>query len=89
MGYSTKGYTINYFINLFTDVTNSQLANNGVYSTVSPRKGVTSVRAAVLNDLLNGNTRNVVNGTGRFSSFGSTPRARILKALRLRKQRKL
>lgn len=86
---TTKGYTINYFIDLFTNTTNRQLVTNGVSAVVSPRFGATSVRAKVLDRLLNYDVIEIVNGFYDYSSFGSTPRTRILKALRLRKQGKL
>lgn len=83
---TTKGYTISYFIKLLSGTRNRSLVNNGVYDTVSPRFGSTSVRAQVLNRWLGGKTSSIVNGTGKFAAYGETPRARLLKALKLRKQ---
>ena len=85
MSFGTKGYTLQYFIDLFTNTTTRQLSTNSVYNVVSPRKGVTSVRAEVLDNWLSYNTTNIANGTGSFASYGKTPRARLLKALRNRK----
>jgi hypothetical protein len=82
----TKGYTINYFIKLFTATRTSTLETRGLESVVSPRLGSDSVRFHVLNGWLDGRVTQVVNGTGKFASYGATPRARILKALKLRKQ---
>jgi hypothetical protein len=82
----SKGYTINYFVNVFTNTTNTQIARNGVYNTVSPRNGYASVKAGALDRFLQGQTYAIANGTGVFASFGKTPRARLLKALRNRKR---
>jgi hypothetical protein len=81
----TKMYTINYFIRLFTSTTARTLASKGVASVVAPRKGSEAVSYQVLNSFLNGQLTKIVNGTGKFSTFGETPRARLLKALKLRK----
>lgn len=81
----TKAYTISYFIKLFSNVRSRTIESNGVYNTVSPRKGSKSVSVSVLNTWLGGNLSKVVNGTGQFGSYGATPRARLLKALKLRK----
>jgi hypothetical protein len=82
----TKGYTLSYFLNLLGNSRARQLTNkDSVYSFVSPRFGFNSVRAVVLDTWLGGKTTQIVNGTGRFSNYGSTPRARLLKALRNRK----
>jgi hypothetical protein len=82
----TKGYTLNYFVNLFTSSRSRQLnSTKAVYNFVSPRFGYNSTRAVVLDAWLGDNTTQIVNGTGRFSTYGTTPRARILKALRNRK----
>lgn len=85
MGFSTKGYTIQYFIDLFANTSNKQLVTNGVYETISPRDGAASVRADVLDHWLGGNTYNVVWGKNGFETLGKTPRTRILKALHNRK----
>lgn len=82
----TKGYTISYFIKLFSSTRNRVIVSKGLFDTVSPRFGSTSVRAQVLNKWLGGKASSIVNGTGKFASYGETPRARLLKALKLRKQ---
>ena len=83
----TKGYTISYFLGLFGNVRSRSLTStDAVYSFVSPRFGYNSTRAFVLDTWLGGKTTQIVNGTGRFSTYGATPRARLLKALRNRKQ---
>ena len=79
-----KGYTINYFIDLFAGTTNAQINNTGVVSIVSPRLGKSSQAVSVLNTFLEGNLTAVANGTKGFGALGKTPRARILKALRTR-----
>ena len=81
----TKGYTIQYFIDLFDGTTSRQLNRNGVYNVVSPRRGYDSVRAEVLDFWLGNQTTNIVKGHGKFATFGASPRSRLLKALRLRK----
>jgi hypothetical protein len=82
----TKGYTLNYFVNLISTSRSRQLTTTqAVYSFVSPRFGYNSTRALVLDTWLGYNTREIVNGDGRFANYGKTPRARLLKALRNRK----
>lgn len=81
----TKGYTLNYFLKLFNGTSNRAISSNGVYGVVSPLLGSSSVRATVLNTWLGNKTSQIANGTGKFASYGTTPRARILKALRNRK----
>jgi hypothetical protein len=83
--FATKAYTIQYFIDLFEGTTSRNLTRHGVYNVVSPRKGYDSVRAEVLDYWLGNQTNFIVNGTGKFSTFGASQRSRLLKALRLRK----
>jgi hypothetical protein len=83
--FQTKGYTLSYFLKLFNSTSNRAISSNGVYGVVSPLLGSTSVRATVLNTWLGNKTTQITNGTGKFASYGTTPRARILKALRNRK----
>lgn len=51
---------------------------------ISPLGGASSVKVKTLNNLLGGNLKAIVHGAGTFGTFGTTPRARLLKALRLR-----
>ena len=84
----TKGYTLNYFVNLFNKTSaNTISGTKDVYTFISPRLGFHSTRAVVLETWLGSQKqlRAITNGTGRFSTYGTTPRARILKALRNRK----
>lgn len=80
----SKGYTISYFVNVFSNT--RQVANTSVYAAVSPRFGHASVKARALDAWLDNQTLSIARGQGRFASFGKTPRARLLKALRLRKR---
>lgn len=82
----SKGYTINFFVNTLKGVTNTQLNNNGVFNVVSPRLGRFSVKANTLNNFLGGQAAYIEYGTGAFAKLGKTPRTRLLKALKLRKQ---
>jgi hypothetical protein len=82
----SKGYTINFFINTLTGVTNTQINNNGVFNVVSPVYGAASVKAVALDTFLGGQTASIANGTGAFAALGKTPRTRLLKALKLRKK---
>ena len=82
----TKGYTLNYFIGAISNVSDKALVSNGVYSAISPRRGSDSVKALMLDVWLGHKTSQIVSGKGNFKSFGKTPRARLLKALRLRKK---
>ncbi len=81
-----KGYTINYFIGLVQGTTNSQIAATGITNLVSPKLGSQSQAVSALNSLLEGKLTPIVNGTRGFATFGVTPRARLLKALRTRKK---
>ena len=82
----SKGYTINFFINTLSGVTNTQINNNGLFNVVSPVYGVNSVKAQALDNWLGGNTASIAFGTGKFAALGKTPRTRLLKALKLRKK---
>lgn len=79
-----KGYTINYFINLLQGTTNSTITDTGIAKVVSPRLGRRSQAVSALNTFLGGNLTAVTNGTNGFKTYGKTPRARLLKALRTR-----
>lgn len=81
----SKGYTISYFIDVLKNTTTRQVTNNGIYSVVSPRFGGFSVKADALDTWLSYNTTAIVKGEGRFASYGKTPRARLLTALKNRK----
>lgn len=82
----SKGYTIQYFINTFTNTTVATVNRNTVYDVVSPRFGETSVKAEALDAWLGTSAEDVANGTGVFSTLGKTRRARVLKALRNRQR---
>jgi len=82
----SKGYTINFFVNTLKGSTNTQLNNYGVFNVVSPVYGANSVKASTLNTFLGGNTASIAAGVGAFSKLGKTPRTRLIKALKLRKQ---
>jgi hypothetical protein len=82
----SKGYTINFFVNTLVNATNSQINKNGIFNVVSPRLGVNSVKAETLNNFLGGQAASIAYGTGKFAVLGKTPRTRLLKALKLRKQ---
>lgn len=81
----SKGYTINFFISVFKSATVGQV-NSSVYRTVSPRLGVLSTKAEALDGWLGDKTGDIASGRGHFASFGKTARARLLKALALRKK---
>ena len=86
----TNKYTIPFLINYVKGTTISDwnaVTTSGrinFASVISPIGGSSSVKIQTLNSLLGGNLRAVVHGSGTFSNFGKTPRARLLKALRLR-----
>lgn len=80
----SKGYTLNYFINVLSNT--RTVSNIAVYSTFSPRFGKASVKARALDAWLDNQTLEIARGHGRFAHLGKTPRSRLLKALRLRKQ---
>jgi hypothetical protein len=73
----SKGYTISYFIDVLKNTTARQVANKGVYETVSPRFGGFSVKADALDTWLNFNTTAIARGDGQYANFGKTARARL------------
>ena len=82
---SSKGYTISYFINVISDA-NAKVLNTNVAKAVSPRVGHESVKFATLQSWLGGKAYDIALGSHGFNKLGSTPRARLLKALRARKK---
>ena len=85
-----KGYTINYFINLFSNVAKRNMTVDEVAKVVSPRKGQNSQAFNALDRLLDYDLENVITGSDfgcdDFTRFGKTTRTRLLKALRTRKK---
>jgi hypothetical protein len=82
----SKGYTISYFIDVLKNTTARQVTNKGVFNVVSPRFGDFSVKAEALDTWLNYATTTIARGEGRFATYGKTARARLLTALRNRKE---
>jgi hypothetical protein len=82
----SKGYTINYYTNLFKSASPRNLTPTNLPNFVSPVYGSSSVKFSQLDGFLGGNIFEIARGHGDFASFGKTPRARILKALSLRKK---
>jgi len=82
----SKGYTLSYFINLVSKSPVAKTTGYDVYRVVSPRLGDASVKSFALDLWLSGQTNNIVKGSGKFSKYGKTPRARVLKALNNRKK---
>lgn len=83
----SKGYTISYFMNLLQNTSTRDLTTaTQVYFAVSPRRGNNSEKRYALDTWLQGQTSAIVSGRGRFANFGKSPRARLLKALRVRKE---
>lgn len=81
----SKGYTLSYFIKTLSSATPTKVTRDGVYNTVSPRDGVFSVKADALDSWLDHQTLSIARGDNDFASYGKTSRARLLKALRNRK----
>jgi hypothetical protein len=81
----SKGYTISYFINVLQNTPTSTVTKLGVFNVVAPRFGAESVKVDALQSWLGYNTTAIASGSGRFASFGKTPRARLLTALKNRK----
>jgi hypothetical protein len=81
----SKGYTISFFINVLKNTTTRAVSKNGVYNVVAPRFGDFSVKASALDSWLGYKTSAIEAGEGKFASYGKTPRARLLTALRNRK----
>lgn len=79
----TKAYTLNRLINEVSAVNYRDVKDFTTFaSAVSPIAGTDSVKIQVLNNFLFGELGNVLKNT----SFGKTPRTRVLTALRLRKK---
>jgi hypothetical protein len=81
---SSKGYTLNYFISIIRSA-NSKVLSENVARAVSPRVGASSVKFETLQTWLSGKAYDIAVGNHKFSKLGSTPRARLLKALKARK----
>ena len=82
----SKGYTINFFVTALKSVNANTVARQGVYNVVSPRFGAFSTKADALDSWLGYNTSAISRGEGRFASYGKTARARLLTALKNRKE---
>lgn len=86
MSFSTKKYTISLLINEVSSLKTSQVSSIETLAiTLSPRAGRNSAKFFALNQYLNGNLSSIFAGKGTFKSYGKTPRARVLNALRNRK----
>ena len=85
---TTKAYTLNLLINEVSSIpaTVGSLAN--LTSIISPRAGSTSAKVAALENFLNGKLVNVFYGNNGYAKFGKTPRTRLVRALRARKNGK-
>ena len=82
----SKGYTINYYTNLFKSASPRRLTPTNLPDFVSPVYGSSSVKFDQLNSFLSGKIFEIARGHGSFANLGKTPRARILNALSLRKK---
>ena len=86
MNWSTKAYTLNVLIEDVAAVKGTGDTRT-VLKQLSPRLGAESVKVSVIDSFLNGNLAPVLNGRGAYAKLGTTAKARLLKALRLRKKR--
>ena len=75
-----------YFINTIGELTARQVGGTtaSFVNAIAPVGGAGSVKVKTLNAMLGGNLGAIVAGTGSFSGFGRTARARVLKAFKLR-----
>jgi len=86
--FKTKAYTL---ASLITEVSNlkpSQVTTLVTFkSAVSPRVATTAVSAKLytIDNFLNGKLVSIINGSGKFASYGKTGRTRLLRALKNRK----
>lgn len=82
-----NSYYPQYFISQLGNFTSRQLGNSpsSFVSKLAPVGGRTSAKIKSLNTILGGQLNNIIAGHGQFSSLGQTARARVLKALHLRK----
>jgi hypothetical protein len=81
----SKGYTIQFFINEISTKVNRGNDVNAFIKAISPVYGINSVKIGALDNFI-GDLNKVANGRGRYAGFGKTPKARVLKALKLRKK---
>lgn len=80
----SKAYTLNSLIQEVTSVSRYQgQTASGLIAALSPRRAASSVKFRAINSYLNGKLNRVLQGTTTVR--GSTPRARLLNALRYRK----
>lgn len=78
----TKKYTVSSLISEVQGLSNSQVANySTLVSSLSPRAGGSSAKIAALTRYVGGNVARVLSSP----ALGKTPRARLLRALRLRR----
>ncbi len=81
----TKAYTLSMFLKQVSKIpqANSRTTPD-VVRALSPRKAQDSVKIQVLNRFLNGKLFSVLNGASSVVD-GATPKARLLNALKVRK----
>ena len=86
MAIVTKAYTLNVLMREVSEIGRSQSQSAAsVVQALSPRKApTTSVKIQVLNRFLNGKLSSVLSGRNSAVS-GSTAKARLMSALRIRK----
>lgn len=86
---NTKGYTINFFINLLEN-NDKKISNLGrLYEIVSPRFGFWATKSDKLDSWLYHATIAIAFGGGKYRKLGKYPKQRILKALKMRKDKTL
>lgn len=87
---NTKAYTLSRLIKEVSGISRRQgQSATGIYSALSPVLGATSVKFFVMNQFLNGQLEAVLRNHSSVSSLtgrASTPRARLLNALKARKK---
>jgi len=91
----SKGYTLVYFIKMFQDIPTHLIVtadkvgkkSKTVEGHLAHKKtGLPTAKSTVLYDFLYGHVNEIAEGKYNYSTLGKTPKTRLLKALKLRKQ---
>jgi hypothetical protein len=85
----SKGYTISFFMRALEGTDKRMVSFEHIYNIISPRIGFFSVKSEQFDTWLYNNTLDIYCGVGKFKKFGSYPKQRLMKALKLRKAGKL
>ena len=77
-----KGYTTNYFIDLFKNTPDEFFAQHSIDKIISPKKGKQSQAFNALDEMFNGELIEIERGLRYYHKLGSTPKERLIDALK-------